>query len=93
MAKNIALNWRRRNRRVQDTSLESLDDPSLYPQEDPTTRLDDCQDAMRLLERLPEDQQELLILYFFREYTVEQIAKDVLYGRRSRGRSSVYNVW
>ena len=77
VAKNIALNWQRRNKRVQDTSLESLDDPSLYLQEDPTTRLNDSQDAISLLERLPEDQQELLILYFFREYTVEQIAKDV----------------
>lgn len=77
VAKNAALNWRRHVRRIRDTSLESLDDPSLYPQEDPTTKLNDWQDAMRLLEKLPEDQHELLLLYFFRDYTIEQIAKEV----------------
>lgn len=77
VAKNAALNWRRHVRRVQDTSLESLDDASQYPQEDPTTRLNDWQDAMRLLEQLPEDRQELLLLYFFGGYTIEQIAKEV----------------
>lgn len=73
-ARNLAINWQR-DRRGHDAPLESLDDPSLYEAEDPTFRLNEREDAARLLAQLPKDQQVAFILQHYRGYTAEQIAE------------------
>ena len=76
IARNLAADWWH-FRRIPEDSLESLNDPSLYQHDDPTARLDDWHDAMRLLERLPDDQMEVLILHFYQDQSAVEIAKNV----------------
>lgn len=73
-ARNLAINWQR-DRRARDAPLESLDNPLLYEAEDPTFRLNDREDATRLLAQLPEDQQIVFVLQQYRGYTADQIAE------------------
>ena len=72
-ARNTALNWLRA-RRGREASLEGLDEAYIL-QQDPTVQMNDLQDLTRELERLPEDQVRVFVLYWVNGYTAEEVAE------------------
>ncbi|MBM3145742.1 MAG: sigma-70 family RNA polymerase sigma factor [Chloroflexi bacterium] len=92
IAHNLVANWYRDNSRRQDIPLDTFDYILPYPGEQPeaaAVKTEENEDLLRVIRRLPEDRQQLLILKFAESMTNAEIGQ--IMGRTEGAIKSLYH--